>query len=685
MAAPAAFLLVMMACLLNALPAAAQLAEKPSIYTAKRLGERMAPAIDAPASASSAVRATNRPSPASKASGASHLDTVASMAQFLSIARVYNARSAEPIVHTIFVIDRAHGNRLYFINANRHALHEDFLRGQFLVPHLDERTLKGYYQRADRRFLFGTIGLQPQLNRWTFEFWEGDQLNEALIRLAGQRLGESFFQPLRFKANSTQHETAAQAAGIESLTEAQLIGDRRFMPLNTGRAKGRLRLIASLDDDAQDDIEPTDIVVLKEVPLSLSPVAGVVTERPSTVLSHVNLLVKGWGVPNAYIKDAFQELKAYDGQWVELNVTAMRYDVTRLPGPVTPPTRPPTIFTGKPDLLRQQVVRMTDIASHGRKACGSKAVNLSRIEVARRKGGLGRQNSSVAPVPDGFCIPYAHYAEFIRSPQAQASIQRWLASPGFGRSRTIRRKALAQLRAELAALPLDSARSMSWLQQWRTQLSGKSVFVRSSSNSEDLANFSGAGLYTTVPNAKTDEALLNAVKTVWASVYNAEAYEARRAARVSDDHVFMAVLVQEAIDSVVSGVMVTRDPFDPRHANATYVSAKRGLGIKVVEGQRIAEQSMHDGWSGAVRRLSRSGEVSELKLDRAGGVVDVPLAAAVVENDVLSSASVKQLAALGQRLKRLLGHIDQDIEWAIDPGGRIVVLQSRPYVERKVL
>lgn len=649
----------------------------------------MAPAIDAsassPPSAHGIARARNHQSPAPKASGAGYLDAVASMAQFLAIARVYNASSAEPIVHTIFAIDRAHGNRLYFINANRYALHEDFLRGQFLVPHLDERTIKGYYQRADRRFLLGTIGLQPQLNRWTFEFWEGDQLNEALIRLAGQRLGQSFFQPLLFKANSTQHETAAQAAGIESVTEAQLIGGRQFMPLNTGRAKGRLRLIASLEDDTQDDIEPTDIVVLKEVPLSLSPVAGVVTERPSTVLSHVNLLVKGWGVPNAYIKDAFQELKAYDGQWVELAVTAMRYDVTRLPGPVTPPARPPTIFTGKPDLARQQLVPMSDIASRGSKACGSKAVNLSRIEAARRKGDLRSQYSGVAPVPDGFCIPYAHYAEFIRSPQAQASIQRWLALPGFGRSRTIRRQALEQLRAELVALPLDSARSTSWLQQWRTQLSGKSVFVRSSSNSEDLANFSGAGLYTTVPNTKTEDALLKAVKTVWASVYNAEAYEARRAAGVEDDHVFMAVLVQEAIDSVVSGVMVTRDPFDPLHANATYVSAKRGLGIKVVEGQRIAEQSMHDGWSGAVRRLSRSGEVSELKLDRAGGVVDVPLEAASVENEVLSSASVKKLAAVGQRLKRLLGQIDQDIEWAIDPGGRIVVLQSRPYVERKVL
>jgi len=681
-------LLLSATCLLAASPAAAQLAEKPSVYTAKRLGEKMVPASAAlapPPADARPVANTSGHRPAPKAGGISHLDAVASMDQFLGISRVYNADSAEPIVHTIFAIDRAHGNRVYFINANRYALHEDFLRGQFLVPHLDEITLKSYYQRPDRRFLLGTIGLQPQLKRWTFEFWEGDQVNEALIQLASQRLAASFFQPLLFKANSTQHETVAKAAGIELVTEAQILDGRSFMPLNTGRAQGRLRLIARLDDEAGEDIEPTDIVVLKEVPLSLAPVAGVVTERPSTVLSHVNLLVKGWGVPNAYIRNAFEELKGHDGQWVELTVTGMRYDVRRLPGPVTLPPRPPATVVGKPDLAQHRVLPLTDIALHGKKACGSKATNLSRIEAARRDARLRGDFGSVAPVPDGFCIPYAHYAAFIRSPEAQALIQRRFATPGFERSRSVRRHALEQLRAELVNLPLDPARSADWLRQWQRQLSGKSVFVRSSSNSEDLANFSGAGLYTTVPNAKTDEALLAAVKAVWASVYNAEAYEARRAAGVRDDHVYMAVLVQVAVDSVVSGVMITRDPFDARHANATYVSAKRGLGIKVVEGKQVAEQSLHDGWSGAVRRLSRSAEASELKLDHAGGVVEMPLDAAAAEKDVLSTASVKALADVGRRLKALFGQVDQDIEWAIDPAGRIVVLQSRPYVERKLL
>ena len=63
------------------------------------------------------------------------------------------------------------------------------------------------------------------------------------------------------------------------------------------------------------------------------------------------------------------------------------------------------------------------------------------------------------------------------------------------------------------------------------------MFVRSSSNSEDLPNFSGAGLYTTVPNVTDENMLAEAVKQSWASVFNYSAYEARRIAGLPHDSV----------------------------------------------------------------------------------------------------------------------------------------------------
>ena len=110
--------------------------------------------------------------------------------------------------------------------------------------------------------------------------------------------------------------------------------------------------------------------------------------------------------------------------------------------------------------------------------------------------------------------------------------------------------------------------------------------MRSSSNTEDLPNFSGAGLYTTVPNVRDADELIDAIKTVWASLWNFEAYEARERAVIDHSKIFMAVLIQEGINSESSGVMITTDPFDKENSGATYISAKRGLGIKVVEGKK---------------------------------------------------------------------------------------------------
>src|SRR4029078_539665 len=114
------------------------------------------------------------------------------------------------------------------------------------------------------------------------------------------------------------------------------------------------------------------------------------------------------------------------------------------------------------------------------------------------------------------------------------------------------------------------------------EYAGKGLFVRSSSNSEDLPNFSGAGLYTTVPNVREADQLIEAIKTVWASLWNFEAYEARERAVIHHSKSFMAVPIQEGINSESSGVMITTDPFDKDNRGAIYISAKRGLGIKVV-------------------------------------------------------------------------------------------------------
>ncbi len=102
---------------------------------------------------------------------------------------------------------------------------------------------------------------------------------------------------------------------------------RQYQALNVAKGLGRIHVIPKLDEHVE--IGFNEILVLDEVPVQLPPVAGVITSHPSTPLSHINLLAKGWGVPNAYIKDATTLLKQYDGWWVEFETRRDSYSIKR--------------------------------------------------------------------------------------------------------------------------------------------------------------------------------------------------------------------------------------------------------------------------------------------------------------------------------------------------------------------
>jgi phosphoenolpyruvate synthase/pyruvate phosphate dikinase len=214
------------------------------------------------------------------------------------------------------------------------------------------------------------------------------------------------------------------------------------------------------------------------------------------------------------------------------------------------------------------------------------------------------------------------------------------------------------------------------LRRVHAEFAGKGLFVRSSSNSEDLPNFSGAGLYTTVPNVKGDEQLIEAIKTVWASLWNFEAYEARERHLVDHSKVYMGVLIQEGINSESSGVMITTDPYDRENRESIYISAKRGLGIKVVEGQKIAEQILYRTRGDSVQVLTRSAEDSLLTFDEKGGVKEIPISG---ERAVLTDEVIRRLVRAANNIKRVFGGREQDIEWAYMKG-QIYIVQSRPYI-----
>jgi len=599
------------------------------------------------------------------------LPAIRSQADFDKISVIYDANTPYALPHVMIVIDRKDGNKIYYVNKKRYSFHKDFVNGTYLSLERGREFFVNNYIKPNRRFILGTLAYQTPIKRWTFEFWEGDLIPADQIQLAYDVINKTFFAPVAFKPNSLRQDEASKTlAGMQRVLQSDIAKEQAYQALNIAKGIGRIHIISKLDDHVE--IGSNEILVLDEVPVQLPPVAGIITSQPSTPLSHINLLAKGWGIPNAYIKNAKELFKQYDTYWVTFETLRENYKIKRadndqLRDYVRREKERSDLVKPRSDLSEKRLLSLAEQRSRSSITYGGKSANLGEVLNAKLPGII---------VPNGFTIPFYYYDEFINRNGLDETIRELFDDQKFIHDPAYRRQRLVELRQKIEGAEFDPELRRKVLEKVASEYAGKGLFVRSSSNSEDLPNFSGAGLYTTVPNVRGEQPLIDAIKKVWASLWNFEAYEARERSAVAHSTVYMAVLIQEGINSESSGVMISTDPFDNGNKGAIYISAKRGLGIKVVEGQRIAEQIIFRPRTNAVQVLTRSAEDSLLTFDENGGVKDVP-----IEGDrvVLTNDVIRRLVRAATSIKRVFGERDQDIEWAYMKG-QIYIVQSRPFI-----
>lgn len=622
---------------------------------------------------------SRKPSPMREPAGAmdkrpeskkNSLPVIKSREDFDSIARVYHEGTPYALPHAMFVIDRRAGNRIYFINSQRFRFHKDFLLATFLVPRGAD-IFKPIYIDEDRRFIVGTIAWQSPVEKFTWELWEGDKATAAHIQTAHKIINAAFYQPVAFKPNSAEQEAAASGLGIPIVSQDELNRNQAYLALNTGSAVGRIHIIDKLDDTVE--IGDNEIVVLKELPQSLPPVRGIIVARPSSPLSHINILARGWNIPNVYIKDADKLFRQYDTYVYRLEATLTDYKlVPASPEEVRSKFASPEQVVPPVDLKIQSLAGLKQMRKRDSIAYGSKAANQGEIINARIPGII---------VPDGFSVPYYWYAKFMRDNGLQDRIEDLMDDYDFVHNPRVRRQKLEEFRNAIINTPMDAELEKQIIQRWQTQLGGRPVFVRSSSNSEDLPNFSGAGLYSSVANVRTPEKLIEAVKKVWASLWNFPAYEARVRNYVSQSDVYMSALIQIGVDMEKGGVMITSDPFDPKNKDAVYISAVCGHNSRVVDNSGVPEQILFNPRSNSLVVMTLSQAENALRFDENGDLKETADKCANSRRRVLTDQQARELARIALQIRRVFGSKPQDIEWGI-LGGRIYIVQSRPYILR---
>ena len=435
------------------------------------------------------------------------LPAIKSQADFDKISVTWDANTPYALPHVMIVIDRKDNNRVYYVNKKRYSFHKDFVNGNYLSLERGREFFVNNYIKPNRRFILGTLAYQTPVKRWTFEFWEGDLIPAELIKLSYDVINKTFFAPVAFKPNSLrQDEASSSLAGVQRVLQSEIAAQQEYQALNIAKGLGRIHIINKLDDHVE--IGSNEILVLDEVPIQLPPVAGIITSQPSTPLSHINLLAKGWGIPNAYIKNAKELLKQYDGWWVSFetlreNYTIKRAGMDQLREYQRRQAERLDLMKPRSDLNETRLLDLAQQRSRSSLSYGGKSANLGEVMFARLPGIV---------VPNGFTIPFHYYDEFVKHNQLDNVIFGLLNDQKFVHDPAYRREKLVKLRQTMETAEFNPELREKVLQKVAREYAGKGLFVRSSSNSEDLPNFSGAGLYTTVPNVRGDQELVDAIR-----------------------------------------------------------------------------------------------------------------------------------------------------------------------------
>jgi hypothetical protein len=419
------------------------------------------------------------------------------------------------------------------------------------------------------------------------------------------------------------------AANEPWLLQTELYADVKLQALNPGVAFGTLRVVAA-DDLVKGKVSFQDVVVLDRLPLELPLVAGTITEEFQTPLAHVNVLAKARKTPNLALKQARQDPQVAPllGKLVRFEVTQGGFSLraatqaefaTFWQKALSKPVQHPAA-----DLSVKAVTPLDQLGFHDAKAFGGKAANYAELHNlwAQRKElvkalSFGWQDTFT---PGGCAVPFSAYEDHVTTtPMAvadcdaaaaecqkstdvdlvgcqgahklclalvadakpahvKAYVAALLQRPEFTANSVVRAAVLHGLRHRIASAPIAAAFAQALDAMVQSKFpSGQPIRLRSSSNGEDLAGFTGAGLYESYGAFPTGEKKASArIGKTWASAWTLPAFEERTFWRIDHLDVRMGVLIHQAWpDEIANGVLITANLVDPA-SWGYYINAQKG-------------------------------------------------------------------------------------------------------------
>ncbi|HZV68488.1 MAG TPA: PEP/pyruvate-binding domain-containing protein [Saprospiraceae bacterium] len=470
--------------------------------------------------------------------------------------------------------------------------------------------------------------------------------------------------------------------------------------LNAGFTVGELIVVTDSPENVE--LSPDKIYVFHHPPANLKPVAGIGTVTEGNTVSHIQLLARNLGIPNAvFSQENMDALKSFSGKKVFYAVSNKGTVIMKLESDMTDEERKLfekkkrseekiSVPIGKIELNNPHVLNLNTInASNSGKTCGPKAANLGQLKQ------MFPEN-----VVEGLVVPFAVFRQHMNQTIPGQETNYWAMMIGiFDKSECMRCDGATEPEIEKYTLQrLDSLRvlikMMPFLPSFREELQqqfnvvfGKPigqvpVFVRSDTNMEDLKDFTGAGLNLTVFNVVDPDKIFQGIRDVWASPYTERSFRWRQRYLNNPENVFPSIVIIPSVDGDKSGVMITKGITTGNNSDLT-VAFNYGVG-GAVDGQ-AAESWLLDS-DCKDHLLSPAREPSFLTIPATGGSVRKQ---ASFEERILTPENIDVLRMLAEHIRYELpgapgvntkGPFDMELGFK---DNKLWLFQVRPFVENK--
>ncbi|OQC65715.1 MAG: phosphoenolpyruvate synthase [Verrucomicrobia bacterium ADurb.Bin006] len=557
-----------------------------------------------------------------------------------------------------FVIVLADPHRVHFQDSSKYSFHYDFARARlapfqsFTREQFDAVSL----WRANQQVVLGTVLFGPTTNlrEIGIQFVGNDpyppeQVADWFDRVraslvAGPEVKVFYFPTYEQQGAAELNRPYFDSRGIAISSGARwVIADQCYA---AGWALGRLVHVPAAELDAyyrDGRLRPDDILVVETVPSKIPPVAGIVSIVPTTPNSHVALLAQSFGIPCVYFADAASRdwVLGLLGQEVVLlarsNYGACDLRIASVEGQLSDDLRLELLALKTPPAL--ELTPKITSGTIGISAEGLRPADIARVGgKAANFGLLRRAIPAYAPTP-ALALTFDLWDAYLDqtlptgTTTLRAAIDAKLSGYSWPPEMAAVQDALAEVRTlftDIADFDPAQRQAILTLLDAAGFAPDRKIRFRSSTNVEDSEQFSGAGLYDSYSGCLADEldgddagpsqcdpsdsrerGVFRALRKVYASFFNQNAFLERLRHRVDEADVGMAVLVHhstpdefELANGVATAEIWKGDSPNIRSFSARLVTQLGALSVANPEANAWPEEVKADIWSDGAPYLS---------------------------------------------------------------------------------